>query len=268
MEEKDLVREVPAGIFFVAGRADVAFTGLKNSIMKVEHPMGPYMIVSWDGVEHFEETFQEVKKLVGGQIVPIRSGSLYPLEGDQLQEMSRFRVCYPNYVTIMALRIFGVDLTQFLQQDHPWKLFDCGPNVEIDTIYAHAFDDSRIHAFKAFISDVDVEAPKRGNLKITRFENPQMFHSIFRAITDVFLGVTRPAKLFQKIEVDFRHATIDQLAYQVQADTKWVCRSLHYQNRGFIETLRVFRMDHPKWKKLAMDMRISESKVQFNLIHL
>ena len=180
-------------------------------------------------------------------------------------------------MTILALRILKLDLTEILQQSR-WDLLNFGPSVEIDYVEGSIFEDIALvdAAFKVFISDESTEAPKRNELVILdfNFTNQQVIHSIFRAILEVFDKVRQPQKLFQKISVHCHKNNIKQLENQVKQDNilKMVRQVSHQKEKS---SSRVFSMNH-KQLKLALevefemntDRSLAIGHVHFNLIHL
>ena len=152
-------------------------------------------------------------------------------------------------MTILALYVHSINLNQFLQHDQ-WKVFDFGPNVEIECIRGTFTDITLIDAFKAFISGEGVETTKRTYLRMT-IEDHQVLRAIFQATIDVFLAVTQPNKLFQRISAVYYNG-LEQLVNQVREEKilKFV-RQDFYSDGGL--RANVFRMDHPKLK-LALDV--------------
>jgi len=199
-------------------------------------------------------------------------------------------------MTFSVLRILGGVYLEPLLQQGQWKLLDYGPNVEIGQIFVNTSrrytgrDDTAIfnnmtavEAFKAFISDVGVESPKRGKLiiNVDWWKTPKL-RPIFQAIIDVFYAATQPQKLFQNISIDCPNYVveysfaapdscwtdvIDQLKDQVLNEK---VLTLVRKNREYPEwdlQCPEFRVDHPKLK-LVLEVQFGDDRLGFSLVYL
>ena len=166
-------------------------------------------------------------------------------------------------MTIFVLRI-KVELNELLQEGQS-NLLDFGPNVEIDKIEAGDLDDiTLIDAFKTFISDVGVYAPKRGFLKIDGLYEGMLF-TFFKTIVDVFCAASQPLKLFQVISA--KCYGVQQLIDQILKEKilKLIPKDYHKSKRN--SKLRTFHMDHPHLK-LALDVKLGYRYLCFKLVYL
>jgi len=88
---RNTLRTAQKKILFVEGREDVEFSGLKNSIV-AEFKFLMQMV-------RFEEIFQKIKNLLGGQILPIKTVEIcFDIRADHMQELSHFRDNYSSII--------------------------------------------------------------------------------------------------------------------------------------------------------------------------
>jgi len=145
-----------------------------------------------------------------------------------------------------------------------WKLFDFGPNIEISSLCAESsvsqFSEENfiVTQFKAFISDVGVESPKRGQLEFTYYASSEVLREVLLAQLEVFLNATNPRKLFRKIKIYGFYIVNMRVAKRVQEENilELVRQEPH---------VHVFRTTHPKLK-LALKVKFVSDFVLFKLV--
>jgi len=80
----------PYGIHVIEGSADVEFPGLNDIIVNE--------VEISDEMDEFEETFERIMDLVGGQLIPVKKVILCLIigENDHMEELTRFRDIYSS----------------------------------------------------------------------------------------------------------------------------------------------------------------------------
>ena len=176
-----------------------------------------------------------------------------------------------DYFTMSALLISNVDLRRSLQQGQWKKLFDFGPTIIIDTVYAGIpIEATLVDAYKEFISDKTMDTPKRGKLTTIAWESHAL-RLIFQANIDAFLAATQPWKLFQEIEIHTAKNNMYLLADQVQRENILKLMRQEFDPKGPPRS-RIFRIDHSKLK-LAMDVEfqvrdVGDGAIKYKIVHL
>ena len=126
-----------------------------------------------------------------------------------------------------------------------------------------------IEAFKDFLSDKNVQSPKRGDLFLHKMDTRALemgnLRDILRAQIHAFKNAVQQAKLFQRIEVNCSWAwVIKQLAVRVQEEKILKLVRVNTREERYS---RVFHIAHPKLEGLMLEVKFEKKTMKLHLIY-